>query len=107
MTKNKIELSSELSNLGNGILNDLKGIKPSSANEASTKKTTTTKKNNTKGVRIKRSFMLNEDVVQKLSLLKLISDDDLSGIVEKSIDAYFSKNKRKIEDLLEIYNKFK
>ena len=106
MTKsNKIELSSELSNLGNGILNDLKGIKPSSTQEESPKKTKT--KISKKGIRIKRSFMLNEDVVQKLSLLKLISDDDLSGIVEKSIDTYFSKNKKKIEDLLEIYNKFK
>jgi len=61
-----------------------------------------------KDAKVKRSFMLKEETIQRLNLLKLCLDDkDLSSIVEESINLYFDNNKKSIESLISIYEKVK
>lgn len=105
-----------IKNLGKGILDSLQGMEEEStditeekSNDVKEEKSNTVK--NTKGEKepkSKRSFMLKETTIHKLSLLKLcMNDKDLSTIVEEAIDMYFDKNKESIEALVEIYNKVK
>ena len=120
MTK-KSDMSS-IKNIGMGILDSLSGIKEEDSKELLGEKNNTVNahksvisknvnihKNKTiKELKSKRSFMLSENTIHKLGLLKLCTNDkNLSMIVEASINMYFDKNKGSIEELLSVYNKIK
>lgn len=65
-------------------------------------------KNSKKRKRSKRSFMLDDTVIQRLNLLKLcMSNKDLSTIVEDSVNQYFDSNKESIDRIFDIYDKVK
>lgn len=79
------------------LIPNSKGVKDTNSKRASKKES--------KG---KRSFMLSDTAIQRLNLLKLCLDDkDLSSIVEEGINLYFNKNKSKIQELVNIYDKVK
>lgn len=77
----------------------------------STEKSKRVKEEKYKDIKVtksKRSFMLTENTIQKLNLLKLcMSDADLSQIVEESIIMYFNNNKKSIEELISLYENIK
>lgn len=56
----------------------------------------------------KRSFMLTEKSIQKLSMLNMaLNNKDLSTIVDEAINLYFDENRYKIEELISKYNSLK
>lgn len=58
--------------------------------------------------RSKRSFMLDDMVIQRLNLLKLcMSNKDLSTIVEDAVNQYFDSNKDSIDKIFDLYDKVK
>lgn len=65
-------------------------------------------KSSKKRKRSKRSFMLDDTVIQRLNLLKLcMSNKDLSTIVEDAVNQYFDSNKESIDKIFDIYDKVK
>ncbi len=49
----------------------------------------------------KRSFMLSDNATQQLKVLNMVTQKDLSEIVNLALDDYFKKNKKKVEEFLE------
>ena len=130
MSKKNSSLKDNISSLGLGVLDIIEKKEPetvvtqeinesisvnneksNSSNDEKNNEVIEQKSKSVKGekeAKSKRSFMLKENTIHKLSLLKLcMNDKDLSTIVEESIDMYFEKNKESIESLIDIYNKVK
>lgn len=49
----------------------------------------------------KRSFMLSDVAIQQLKVLNIVTDQDLSEIVNVALDDYFKKNKKKVGQFLD------
>jgi DNA anti-recombination protein RmuC len=75
-----------------------------SLNDKYNKKVSTNKNkrvNTNKNDKNKRSFMLSDTAIKQLDILKMVTGDDLSAIVNTTIEEYFKKSKKKVEQFLD------
>jgi hypothetical protein len=67
------------------------------------KRVNTRKSNDEKKEKRKTSFMLNDKAIQQLKMLNLAIDKDLSEMVIDSIDMYYRKHEKKVQEVIESY----
>lgn len=97
----KKDIKNNIGAMGLGILEELKNpIIPDKKIETNI----TTKEESKK---IRKTFVLSSDTIDKINILKAINpSEEFSGILEKAVNIYFDSKKEQINLLVEQLKKF-
>ena len=98
----KKDMKNNIGAMGLGILEELQ--KPMNSVE----KTETITESKQESKKIRKTFVLSPDTIDKINILKAINpSEEFSGILEKAVNLYFDSKKEQINLLAEQLKKIK